>query len=294
MSAQKEELPGVSVIIPVYNREQFLAECIQSVLDQKTDFPVEIVCADDGSTDRSKEIALSLGDSIVWLDKPADCKEQGAGPTRNRAIAVARYSYIAFLDSDDIFLPDHLFRLFHFLETHSEFGGAIDQLMGFMDGSKNLWLWKYENADIVQLESFFLNPYFGLQVLMIRHSVIIQTDIRFDPVLRFAQDVDFFIQILEKESIAILPEWGSALRQHDARSTAGSAKQYEYALSVLEKAIKRYPYPKHLIAKRRAAISFRLAQGDCAEKKYISALFRLFYAALLDPIRAIKTVLHIK
>ena len=296
LQQQQNRVPGVSVVIPVYNRERYLAECIQSVLDQETDFPFEIICPDDGSIDKSKDVALSFGDSVRWIDKPASCQEQGAGPTRNRGMVVAQYPYIAFLDSDDIFLPGHLSRLFHFLETHPQFAGAIDQQMGFHNGSKKLWFWKYEDTDVVKLESYFLNPYFGPPVVMIRTSIIGETGYLFESIFPLAEDMDFFCRILEKHSFAILPEPGAAIRQSDHRSTsgAGKAKQYWDRLLALEYAIKRYPYPHHLVCKQRATISFRLAEADMRKKKYFFALYRLFYAAYLDPYRALKTVLRMK
>ncbi|MDR3234001.1 MAG: glycosyltransferase family 2 protein [Planctomycetaceae bacterium] len=290
----QQQCNGASVVIPVYNREQYLEECINSVKAQECDFPVEIILADDGSTDKSKEIALSFGSSVRWLDKPADCSTQGAGPTRNRGIQAAAYPLIAFLDSDDVFLPGHLHRLFHFLAEHPEYGAAVDQLYGFSQSLEKIWIMPYSDKETVKLESFFLNPYFNPSVSMLRQSVINELDIPFEPALRFAQDIDFFFRILEKHPIAILAEAGACLREHNKRSTGGGSWkiQYEYAWMVLQRAVQRYPYPAWLVRKRKAAIAFRLAQGDIAGKKYFSAVCRLLYAGLLDPLRAAKILMQ--
>jgi glycosyltransferase involved in cell wall biosynthesis len=315
---------GVSVIIPCYNREAYLNECIQSILDQEVDFPVEIIIADDGSEDQSIDTALTfessilvkdhqkylfeidrakppsasnpLNSQIIVLEKPAHCQTQGAAPTRNRGVALAQYSYVAFLDSDDLFLPGHLHRLFHFLEEHSEFGSAIDQLFGFDQNIEDRWIMPYPDTEVVRLESFFLAPYFNPSVAMIRHTVLDEFEGPFEETLRFAQDIDLFFRILETHRIAILPGDGAGLREHASRSTGGQSPylQYRYAEMALHRAVDRHPYPAKLIRKRKAVIQFRLAQGDILDKKFISAGLRLLYAFFLDPLRAVQTVLRRK
>lgn len=307
---------GVSVVIPCYNREQYVEECICSILDQKCDFPIEIIVADDGSKDKSIEIARSFANkdlareqpskvceskfstdnpldvAILVLEKPADCSVQGAGPTRNRGVARARYSYIAFLDSDDVFFPGHLIRLFRFLENHSEFAAAIDQLYGFDKDVKNRWVMPYTDTDTVKLESFFLSPYFNPSVAMVRRAILDELEGPFEETLRFAQDIDFFFRILEKHQIAILPDAGAGLREHETRSTGGKSPylQYQYAEMAFNRAVTRYPYTRKLKRKRKAAIQFRLAQGDLLERKYFSVVKRLLHAFLLDPLRALNGV----
>lgn len=94
----------VSVIIPAYNCEDFLAEAIESVLAQ-TYLPVEIIVVDDGSTDRSGDVAKGFKDSGVrYFYQP----NSGAGAARNQGTNLARGSYFAFLDADDVWLPDKL------------------------------------------------------------------------------------------------------------------------------------------------------------------------------------------
>lgn len=94
----------VSVIIPVYNCEDFLAEAIASALAQ-TYLPVEIIVVDDGSTDRSGDVAK------VFKDSGVRCCYQpnsGIGAARNKGTSLAAGSYFAFLDADDVWLPDKL------------------------------------------------------------------------------------------------------------------------------------------------------------------------------------------
>ena len=91
----------VSVIVPVYNVEDYLEECIQSIRNQ-TLKDIEIICVDDGSTDRSYDILTKLqkkDDRIVVLKQ----KNKFAGVARNKGIEIARGEYLVFLDSDDFF-----------------------------------------------------------------------------------------------------------------------------------------------------------------------------------------------
>ncbi len=90
-------MPELSVIVPVRNGERFLAEAIESLLPHRE--VGEIVVVDDGSTDRSAEIARQF--PVVLLCQPAS----GSAAARNAAFAVARGAIIGFLDADDLWAP---------------------------------------------------------------------------------------------------------------------------------------------------------------------------------------------
>jgi glycosyltransferase involved in cell wall biosynthesis len=95
--------PQVSVIIPTYNRGWILKEAIDSVLTQDyKDF--ELIVVDDGSTDNTSEILASYGNGIRVLFQ----ENKGVSAARNRGIAEASGQFIAFIDSDDLWLPQKL------------------------------------------------------------------------------------------------------------------------------------------------------------------------------------------
>jgi glycosyltransferase involved in cell wall biosynthesis len=97
------ERPRVSVVIPNYNGACYLANSISSVLQQDfQDF--EIIVVDDGSIDNSLEIIRGFGNRIELIES----HNKGASNARNLGIKFARGEYIAFLDSDDIWLPNKL------------------------------------------------------------------------------------------------------------------------------------------------------------------------------------------
>ncbi len=117
-----------SVFMPVYNREQYVRQAVDSVLSQTfKDF--ELFAIDDGSTDRSAEILESYGDSIRLLRQ----SHQGPEAARNLAATLARGEYIVFLDSDDFFFP---FALETFDQVLRHFNNP-PLLLGAYDFSQN-------------------------------------------------------------------------------------------------------------------------------------------------------------
>lgn len=95
--------PTVSVIIPLYNAEPFLAQTIESVLGQ-THPPQQVIVVDDGSTDRSAQIARRYGADVQLVQQP----NAGGACARNRGVLLAHGDLLAFLDDDDYWAPEKL------------------------------------------------------------------------------------------------------------------------------------------------------------------------------------------
>src|SRR5208282_365425 len=85
----------------------YLRDAIESALRQDSPGPIEVVVGDDGSTDRSREIAESFGPPVRVLHHPGRIN-RGLPATRNLCIQGSKHELIAFLDADDLFLPGHL------------------------------------------------------------------------------------------------------------------------------------------------------------------------------------------
>lgn len=109
-------IPNISLIIPVYNSEQYLARCLEAVLDQ--DYPnLEIVLIDDGSTDSSGNICdeySSKFDNVHVVHIP----NQGASLARKIGIEVAKGEYLTFVDSDDYIASNYVSTLYHLVEKY--------------------------------------------------------------------------------------------------------------------------------------------------------------------------------
>ncbi len=99
-------LPKFSVIIPVYNDESYLDQCLGSIISQ-TISDIEIICVNDGSTDRSPEILREFEQKDSRI-KVVDQEHKGAGTARNTGLRYAHGIYLALLDADDFFEPEML------------------------------------------------------------------------------------------------------------------------------------------------------------------------------------------
>ncbi|MCX7973313.1 MAG: glycosyltransferase family 2 protein [Candidatus Aminicenantes bacterium] len=121
----------ISVIIPTYNRAHFLREAIESVLSQsafrsgKYDF--ELIVIDDGSTDGTRELVEELRGPLRYVYQ----SHQGVSRARNLGLELAKGEFIAFLDSDDLWLPDKIKHQMNVMET-------FPQLMGCM--TEEIWV----------------------------------------------------------------------------------------------------------------------------------------------------------
>lgn len=122
----KHPLPLISVIIPVYNGERYLAEALESVLAQVYR-PLEVVVVDDGSTDASAQVVKRFGESVTYLYQA----QQGASVARNRGVVWSRGEFLAFLDADDLWVGDKLQRQMQMLLTDSALAMVFGQVEQF-------------------------------------------------------------------------------------------------------------------------------------------------------------------
>lgn len=108
---------GISVIIPVWNGEKHIQECVQSVLQQASDLgdlPLEVLVMNDGSTDRTAQMALDAGATVCTLP------HKGVSAARNMGLIRAKYSQVFFLDGDDRLSSGALKALYDVLSSQSE------------------------------------------------------------------------------------------------------------------------------------------------------------------------------
>ncbi len=118
--------PRVSIIIPTYNRANFIGEAVASALGQDYQ-DIEVIVIDDGSTDETEDILATFRDHRLICVRQDNA---GRSRARNRAIAMARGEYITFLDSDDYYLPSKVGTQVAFLDANPEFGMAY--MSGFL------------------------------------------------------------------------------------------------------------------------------------------------------------------
>jgi glycosyltransferase involved in cell wall biosynthesis len=205
--------PLVSVVIPVYNGERYLADAIQSVRDQ-TYQNVELVVVDDGSTDGSAAVAKRFGEAIRYVLQA----NGGVCKARNTGIAVARGGYLAFLDQDDLWLPEKLAVQVAYLDSHPEVGAVYCQCEVTGNGGLRSGLYYSEPVkdDVVGIMK---GPYLLMTSAMFRGEVLRKIG-GFDEALIGAgyEDGDLTIRVSEVTHIAYLPEILAVYRVHSSNA----------------------------------------------------------------------------
>ena len=206
-------MPRVSVIIPTYNRREYVQEAIDSVLTQTyTDY--EIIVIDDGSTDGTGEaLQARYGDRIhyEWQEN------QGESVARNRGIELAQGEYIAFLDSDDLWLPEKLEKQARILDENPNVGLVYAQAQ-FID-EDGVLLESGTSADSEVAEAFdktvlyFWNPIGGPSKTLICKAVLDRVG-GFDPQIRFGEDRDLWFRIADQSKVLGITEVLVAIRRH--------------------------------------------------------------------------------
>jgi len=269
-------MPVVSVIIPTYNRASYIAEAIRSVQGQT--YPnYEIIVADDGSTDNSAEIVAGFGDAVTYVPLPH--RGQPAA-TRNGGLCVASGEFIAFLDSDDLFLPNKLALQLSAFEAHPEAGlvysngcffrGDPTQPTGYvLDGlptpSGDVF------AELLQ-GNFLTTP-----VVLIRRAcldVVGMFDER--PDFLAVEDYDLWLRIAAQLPVIYAPGNVAAIRRHGQSISRDVAVLRRRVLRVLAKIEATHP---HLTSPHRAALNEGYARNHGAialarfeERRILAAL----------------------
>ena len=170
---------AVSVIIPSYNCEPFLAEAIESVFAQ-TYRPKEVIVVDDGSTDQTAAIARSYKE-VQYIYQA----NQGPAIARNNGIATARGDFIAFIDHDDMWLPNKLEVQIEYLLEHPYVGLSICRVENFLDRRFSL----PPAAKTIALMKEQIN----LNTLVVRRGVIDRVG-SFDPTYLIGHDLDWIVR----------------------------------------------------------------------------------------------------
>jgi glycosyltransferase involved in cell wall biosynthesis len=199
--------PVVSVVLPVFNGEAFLSEAIESVLAQ-TWSPVELIVVDDGSTDRSADIARAHPVTYVRQENA------GVAAARNRGLAEAGGDLISFLDQDDVWLPEKLERQVAALEREPGARMCICRFEMFLEPGHELPSW----TDAAFLEGSHRTPQVG--TLLVRRELFEEVGV-FDTSYAAANDTDWFLRTRELEvRLALVDEPLQRYRIHSGNASA--------------------------------------------------------------------------
>jgi glycosyltransferase involved in cell wall biosynthesis len=207
----------VSAVIPCFNGEPFLAEALESVHNQ-THAVDELIVVDDGSTDRSVEIAESFGASVIRQE------HGGEAAARNRGTAVATGDVIAWLDADDRWLPHHVAVLTGLLRRHREPVAALGAVQRF--GSRDELIRGYVppgGPRAVLFEAFrdWLHTTIGA---VVRRSALLEIG-GLDETERYAVDFDLWLRLARRHVFVATHEVTAEWRWHPAQQSSARPAQ---------------------------------------------------------------------
>lgn len=220
----------VSVIIPAYNAARFLPEAVESVRQQTT--PVhEIIVVDDGSTDETEQVVKSLGEDIVYIRQA----NGGVSAARNRGISEATGEIIAFLDADDLWLPqkvENQVRVFRNPEValvaadRAEIDAHGGLLLDSLFKKQGLYEFFAElggNPVPQALSRLVQVNFIPTSSVMVRKLVLFQVGV-FDTAIRYGEDLELWARIASQYAISCLPEVLIRYRQHGNNATQATEK----------------------------------------------------------------------
>lgn len=199
----------VSVIMSVYNGEQYLKIALESILKQTYPY-FEFIIINDCSTDESKTIIQSYVDErIVYLENEQNL---GLAASLNKGIAIAKGKYMARMDDDDVSFPERLQHQVAFLEENRQIGllGTYVEIVGNQTGLRK----HSEYSDELKVRTFF-SCQFCHPTVMIRKEVLDQNNLRYNESFSTAQDYELWSRMLEYTGFATLPQVLLKYRTHD-------------------------------------------------------------------------------
>ena len=223
-------MPAISVIIPAYNAEKTLKNCLQS-LEQQTFKDFEIIVVNDGSTDQTPKILTASDPKIKVINQ----KNAGAAAARNRGAKEAQGELIIFCDADLILKPKMLEIMFLALKENPSAAYAYSS---FKFGLKTFWLWPFDPDKLKQM------PYIHTTALLRRHLFP-----GFDKNLKRFQDWDLWLTLLEQGKTGVfVPEVLFTVRPGGTMSSW--LPKFVYKLPWKTKKAKKYLEAKKIIQEK--------------------------------------------
>jgi glycosyltransferase involved in cell wall biosynthesis len=202
--------PRVSVFMPVYNAEQYLNECIDSILKQSfTEF--EFVIVNDGSTDRSAEVIKAYSDPrIRFIENPQNL---GLIASLNIGLEICKGEYIVRMDQDDISLPQRIEKQVRFMDENPEYGLIGCWFEDFGENIENKVV-RYSSDDTHIRIRHLYQTHIAHPTAVIRKSVIDQFNLRFNPEFVHGEDYAFWVAISAYCKLSNYPEMLVRKRDH--------------------------------------------------------------------------------
>ena len=215
-------MPKVSVLMPAYNAEQYINQAIDSIISQTyTDW--ELIIANDGSTDNTENIILSYSDPRIKYIKSEINK--GLIYTRNLLITNSLGKYIAFLDSDDLALPNRLEQQVNFLDNNQDYG--LCGTWGMMIDDKGDTVKKINlpsNNEEIKCSLLFINT-FVQSSIMIHKQILVKYPYNND--FPLAEDYELWCGLSRSYKLKNLPVHLAKYRWHETNISKSRKKHLD-------------------------------------------------------------------
>ena len=244
--------PLVTVIIPTYNRGWILKEAIDSVLSQDFD-DFELIVVDDGSTDNTNEILSAYGGDIIALRQG----NRGVSAARNAGIASAMGHFIAFLDSDDLWLPGKMSRQVDFFKSNPD--EMICQ-------TEELWIRNGKRVNPKNRHKKFSGMIFkhslplcivSPSAVMLKKSLLDKTGV-FDESLPACEDYDLWLRISCKYPVFLIDTPLIIKRGGHEDQLSKTPKLDKYRIQALKKIIE-----SSLLSQDQHIDAVKMLKGKC-------------------------------
>lgn len=276
--------PTISVLLPAFNSERHLEEAARSILDQ-TYRDLELVIIDDGSTDRTREIARALSQEDPRVQVVAHDQNRGLATRLNEGLSVARGEYIARMDADDVSLPHRLELQVGYLAAHPDIAlvGGFIRLFG---GKRSCVVRVATSPLHIKWRLLFGNS-MGHVTVLGRRSFFSETG-GYDETLKVAQDFDLWLRATRRFRLANIAEVLVEVRE-DPTSTSRrlSPERHSNAIEALNRVhgdLLSSPIPREITA---LCFSPSLLREDASLSDHIpeamEVIERLTLICLHDP-----------
>ncbi len=198
--------PSISVIIPLFNHEKYIAKTVDSVL-QQTHANFELIIIDDGSSDSSRSIVSTISDNRLRFFTQ---ENRGAHATINRGIELATGDYITILNSDDIYYPDRLQIFIDILTQSPEIDALFSRVEAINDDDSHYLLFPNAPKHHIPLERTVPQrrlavDLLGINIVTTTSNIICKKEV-FDEIgtfnnYRYCHDLDFFLRLFNKKNV---------------------------------------------------------------------------------------------